>query len=80
MSCTKNESICDKTNNVTATSEDSDQQGLLPGMTRVFIKKSLYIKKIVRPGNGRLGVPFTVNLDWSTVNWVKQHRYRFHSM
>ena len=22
-------------------------------------------------------LPFTVNLDWSTVNWVKQHRYRF---
>ena len=20
-------------------------------------------------------LPFTVNLDWSTVNWVKQHRY-----
>ena len=20
-------------------------------------------------------LPFTVNLDWSSVNWVKQHRY-----
>ena len=20
-------------------------------------------------------LPFSVNLDWSTVNWVKQHRY-----
>ena len=30
---------------------------------------------IVRPGVSDRTLPFTVNLGWSTVNWVKQHRY-----